>query len=491
MKQNNEVTISKKDAIRELWYRGNLSYKLHPSQKKMMDTYLSQQKEITVIVCSRRFGKSFALCMLAVETCLKTSNAIVKYVCPKKNMVKTILQPIMRDILIDCPPEIKPEFKYNEYVYAFPNGSQIQMAGTDNGNHENLRGSKCDLWIIDEAGFCDELSYVVKTILAPTTDTTGGRGILASTPSKSADHEFISDFYRPYEEKNELIKYTVYDNSLLTPIKIQEIIDRYPLKEKDPEFLREYMCEARNSGDMSIVPEFTLELKKLVVKEVERPPFYDAYVSMDIGGRDLTVVLFGYYDFINARTVIEDELVFGRKQINGQLEEFRIDTFAAQIIRKEQALWTHKMSGEFKSPYLRIADNNNIILLSDLTYRHNLPFIPTRKDNREAALNTMRVKLGEEKILIHPRCTTLIYQLENGTWAKNKKDFSRSQTQGHWDAIPALMYLMRNIQENRNPYPPGYGARGQDSYFAPNQEKPHTASQQAWINIFKTRKSIK
>lgn len=492
--------ISKKEAIRELWYRGNLGYKLHTVQKKMLTSYIENNREVTVIACSRRLGKSYLLCLLASEICLKTPNSIVKYVCPRKNMVKTILDPIMREIFKDAPAELKCEFKTNEYMYVFPNGSQIQMAGTDNGHHENLRGGKSDLWIVDEAGFCDELTYVVNTILAPTADTTGGRGIIASTPSKTADHDFITEFFRPAELEGELIKYTIYDSPMLSQAKIQSIIDRYPLKEKDPEFRREYLCEVVNNADMAIIPEFTEELEAKIVKEVPTPPFMDAYVGMDIGGKDLTVVLFGYYDFKNGRTVIQDELVFGQKgnSRSGNEEqgfttrpEFRIDEFARLVMKKEQQLWTNPMSGEFRPPYLRIADNNNIIFLNDLMYKYNLAFLPTRKDNKDAALNTMRVQLMEEKIIIHPRCKTLIYHLRNGTWAKNKKDFSRSNANGHWDAIPALMYLMRNIQESKNPYPPGFGFAGSDNYFVPERDQQFNRKEQAWVDLFKARKSIK
>lgn len=481
---------TRKEAVKKLWHIGHLQWKLHDVQKKMAKAYFDQNTEITVIACSRRLGKSYLLCLLAIEQCLKYPNSIVKYVCPKKNMVKTILQPIIKDITKDCPAELKPEYKINEYMYVFPNGSQIQMAGTDNGHHETLRGGRSELWIVDEAGFCDELSYVVKTILAPTADTTGGRGILASTPSKTSDHDFIVDFLLPTLDKNQLIKYTIYDNPLITKEKLATIINRYPLKEKDPEFRREYLCEVINNSDLAIVPEFTKELEEKVVKEWERPPFYDSYVSMDIGGKDLTVVLFGYYDFLNAKLVIEDELVFGKSIENKSVPEFRIDHFAQAVDKKEKQLWSHPLSGEFKPPYLRVSDNNNVIFLSDLAYKYNLVFTPTRKDNKEAVLNTMRVMIADERIIINPRCKTLIRHLRNGTWAKNKKDFSRSVENGHWDGVAALMYMVRNIQEAKNPYPPGYASNREQFFKGHMGNKDYTSKEAAWVQIFKQRKSL-
>lgn len=477
-------TLTPKDAVRELWARGILTWKLHPVQKKMLASYLSTDSKVTTIACARRLGKSFLLCILASEKCMQTPKSIVKYLCPTKKQVKTVVQPIMDEIFKDCPPEMKPEFKYNDYMYVFPNGSQIQLAGTDGGHHESLRGGKSDLWIVDEAGFCDELRYVVQSILTPTALTTGGRGILASTPSKSMDHDFIEYFFKPADFKGELIKYTIYDNPLITPQTLEEVLIDFPLGVEDPEFRREYMCELIRGGDLSIIPEFTDSIQREIIKEFDRPPFYDAYVSLDIGFKDLTVVLFGYYDFKNGVIVIEDELIQ-----NGM--SMLLDAFSRDIKKKEEKLWTHPLSGEFRPPYLRVADNNNLIMLNQLTYQHNLTFIPTAKDNKTAALNTLRMKIANKQIMIHPRCKTLIYHLINGSWNKAKKEFARSPDAGHYDAIDSLIYFVRNVQETKNPYPPGYGFTSRDSYFMPEYQKERTKTQEAWVSMFTPKTSLK
>jgi hypothetical protein len=483
------MALTAKDAVRELWYRGSIQYKLHAVQKKMLASYVNQNERVTIICCSRRLGKSFLLTVLAVEQCLKYPNSIVKYVCPQKKMVKTIIEPIMRDIFKDCPAELKPEFKSNDYIYTFPNGSQIHLAGTDGGHHESLRGSRSDLWIIDEAGFCDDLKYLITSILAPTALTTGGKGILASTPSKMSDHEFITEYMEPAQEDGKLILYTLYDNPMLTERDINDAIAMFPLGKLDPDFQREYLCKIVNSSERRVFSEFTEEAEKKLVKDHPRPPFFDAYASMDIGGTDQTGLLFAYYDFKNAAVVIEDELVFS-KETNGKLNEFRIDSFVEQVRKKEQSLWTSPLTGEFKPPYLRVADNNNKIFLSDLTFRYNLHFNPTRKDNREAAINSIRVRIAEGTLIINPRCTALIAQLKFGRWAKNRKEFARSKEHGHFDLLAALIYLVRNIQETKNPYPSGYGLN-REGYFLSPQDKQRTKSEQTWSDLFKIRKHNK
>jgi PBSX family phage terminase large subunit len=478
---NNEITPEK--ALRELWMRGKLTWKLHPVQKKMLDSYNNSKSKTTVITCARRLGKSYLLCILASEKCIQQPNIIVKYLCPVKKQVKTVIKPIMEDIFKDCPAEMRPEFKQNDYMYVFPNGSQIQMAGTDGGHAESLRGGKSDLWIIDESGFCTELSYVIRSILAPTTLTTGGRGILASTPSKSPDHEFITDFVKPAEFKKELIKYTIYDNPLINEQTLQEVIADFPLGEQDPEFRREYLCEIIRNEESAVIPEFTTAIEKEIVKEVKRPAFYDSYVSMDIGFRDQTAVLFGYWDFKNAALVIEDEFIQDG-------ETLLMDKFAIAVKQKEEKLWTNAMSGEFKPPYIRVSDNNNQIMLNQLTYDHNLLFIPTRKDQKEAAIATLRLKVANKQIIIHPRCETLLYHLRNATWDKKGKQFTRSPDGSHYDCLDALIYMLRNVVENKNPYPAGYGMTNGE-FFMPEKQKSYTKNEQAWLEIFKPKSSLK
>lgn len=480
-----ESEVSRRQAVKILWKKGILKWKLHDLQKKIYDEYYSGQDEITTLLISRQTGKSFLMCILAIETCLRKSNAIVKYACPKQKMVKTILKPIMRQILEDCPPEIKPEYKENDKLYVFPNGSEIQMAGCDNQNYDNIRGGKSDLWIVDEAGFCNELDTVVYNVLAPTTTTTDGRGILASTPDPDApEHSFVKDFVEPAKSQGRLHLYTIYDNPLLTEAKIQKIINKYPGGTKNPRFRAEYMCEIIRNYENTVIPEFDDTNQKIIVtNKYEKPKFFDAYLSMDIGGKDFTVVLFAYYDFLNNKVVIEDEYVLREKQ--------NTNIIASNIKQKCAKLW-----GE-KPPYLMFADNNNIILLNDLQLTHGLNFIPTRKDNKEAAIHQLRLKVMNNEIIIHPRCATLIYHLQYATWAKKSeksvnpsgyKQFARSADGGHFDACDAAIYLIRNIVYGKNPYPAGYGVLSSMDHFhrTPPQNNHETIKQ-----MFKVRKSLK
>lgn len=47
--------------------------------------------------------------------------------------------------------------------------------------------------------------------------------------------------------------------------------------------------------------------------------------------------------------------------------------------------------------------------------------------------------------------------MKGAQWAKDKKDFVRNSIgKHHYDLVAALLYLIRNIDDTRNPYPRGY-----------------------------------
>ena len=449
--------LQKQKAIEKLWRSGVLSWKLIGKQKDVYKFISEDPFDVSCVLISRRFGKSFICCLLAIETCIQNDNAVVKYACPKQRMVTTIIKPIMRELLKDCPEDMKPEWKAQDKVYVFPNGSEIQVAGTDNGNAENLRGGYAHLLICDEAGFMDDLDYVVNSIMLPTTDTTDGRLILASTPNyKNPAHEFHESFVFPLDAENRLVKYTLYDSPMVDEARIKKIIGRYPGGEQHPKFRCEYLCEIPKSTESTVVPEFYSMKQEIIIEDFKMPPFYDGYVAADIGFRDLTVVLFSYYDFKNATLYIIDELV-----MNGTA--MTTDALAKEIKHREKLRYYNDETGEYQAPYLRIMDND-LKLINDLVRLHDIHFIATAKDNKEAQVNQLRMWTHSGKIKIHSRCKHLIYHTENAMWDKNRKQFTHLKDSpsgeirgGHADGLDALIYLVRNVNEGRNPFPEDFG----------------------------------
>lgn len=452
--------MNEEQAIALLWKAGKLAWKLKGKQKDIYKHFTEAEEDIMACLISRRFGKSFTLCLIAIETCLRIPFGLVKYACPKQKQVESTIRPIILKIIKDCPDELKPEWKTQSKSWVFPNGAEIQIAGTDGGNYDTLRGGASDLCIADEAAFMDDLETVIYSVLAPTTDTTDGKILLATTPNdKDPNHEFHEHFLHPLEAAGKLLKFTYKDSPMVTEEKMKKIIARYPGGINNIKFRCEYLCEIPNITESSVIPEFTAVQDK-VVKEVPIPEHCDFYTSMDLGFKDLTVALFGYYDFKKSRLVILDEYV-----INGP--DLKTDILDREIKVKEK-LYFVDSSGE-QNAYLRVMDNNNLMLTNELSMKYGLRFIPTQKHKKEQAVDNVRMWMEQERIIIHPRCKNLIYHTKyaqwhitrSGTQTGDFKHLKGNEAAGlltsHADALDALIYMVRNIHTYRNPYPQNYG----------------------------------
>lgn len=469
------------DSIRrareKLWRKGILHWKLDENQLEMYDFAKNKDDKILVIGCARRVGKSYFMTTLAIETCLATPNQIVKFIAPKAIDLRKIIQPLIRDITSDCPKDLLPKYNSKENIYKFHNGSEIHLAGTDNGRADSIRGGNANLCLIDEAGFCTELDYVVNSVLIPTTTLTGGKVIMASTPPKNMGHPFV-DFMVEAEKNQAFIKRTIFDNKRLTKEDIDGLA--YAVGGYDSvDFKREYMVEMITDTNFAVIPEWNPELELAIVKTLPKPEYYDAYVGMDIGGRDMTAVIFAYYDFRNGALIVEDELIMQGKDLVS-------DVLAGSIREKEQKLWLDYL-GQYRSPYMRISDNNNIMLLNDLQIKHQLTFLPAPKDNADAQLNNLRLLLKSHKIIINPRCVGLISHLKNAIWNKARTSYVRNNTFGHFDALDALKYLVRMVDFNKNPYPAGYDLDPRKDYQIPIKASPNNKLDNSLRDIFKIR----
>jgi hypothetical protein len=470
----------------ELWRRNLIHYKFHAVQKELWEIYNKSPEGSTLVwLLSRQMGKSFCLGLFAVIQAQSKPNSIIKLLTDTKLHARTIFEPIFREIFEDCPEDLKPDYIASSYVYVFKNGSQIQLAGSDGGHAERLRGQKSDLILVDEAGFCDNLDYNVNSILFPTTTHTGGRIVIASTPSPEPDHDF-NKFVEEAEARGYLTKKTLYDNPLLTPEKVDNIISKFKGGTTNSQFRREYMCEMIKDENLSVLPEVDDELLAKIVKVHEQPPFYARYVAMDIGFKDLTVVLFGYYDFKSNCVVIQDEIVKPGKEIH-------LPDFTKELQDKENELWMNPLTHELIKPEVRASDINPFVIQEISIYAkknnpsHPIDFSIATKHDKLAHLNKLRVMLANEKIIIHPKCETLARHLKHCKWKdkSNKDDFARSNgDDGHYDAVDALLYFVRAINYNKNPYPASYGYNLRDLHVQNPTGYERMDPKQVYANIF-------
>lgn len=481
---------AQKAARDKLWELGILDWKLNPPQKIIKEGILNDTNKISVVLCSRRLGKTYLLLSMAVEVCLKKPFAVVKYAFPKGNMAKKMLAPVMRKLIEDCPEHLKPEYMVAEKCYRFANGSEIQISGTDNDGWENLRGGDSDMNCVDESGFCNDLTYGIRSVMSPTVKITKGRTIMVSTPSRSEAHEFIQDWVYPYKAEGRIKIYTIYDNPNFNAEAIKEAEEEYPRGVEDEGFRREYLCHIIRGSEKTILPSFTdIAEVDIVRDDFEMPVFCDRYASLDPGGKDLTGVLFGYYDYMKATLYIQDEIA-----VDGTTNT---EILAKMIKEKEQEHWSNPIDKSILTPYKRVSDVSNGILLTDLQKLHNLSFSKTKKDDKQAAINALDVDIMRRKIVIHPRCINLLYHLKFAEWNNAQTEFKRLKASpsgklaaSHCDLLDCLIYMHRNVVKSHNPFPKDYGDMRGSSIFKGirTESKPHSQLGDALSKLFKKKK---
>lgn len=430
------------DEVRTLlWSRGNLSWKLHSGQALINQALNRSTGKLYVCNCARQFGKSYAMVCRSIELAIKNPRSRSKYATAFLTDLVEFIIPTFEKILEDCPQNLRPKYKVQGSKWVFPNGSEIKLVGLDK-NPNGLRGNTIDLIVIDESGFVDQLDYLYKSIIIPaTTHRPNAKIIMISTPPSTPAHEF-TDFAQRAERDGNYSKFTVFDNPMLDDRAIQVLAAEYG-GETSTTWRREFLCEFVTDADSQIIPEW----RDSFISEPKLDQFtqfYHRYVGMDLGVKDFTVALFGYYDFRRATLVIEDEV----KLSGPTLTTLLIKNSISEI---EQRLW-----GELK-PYRRVCDNNWPILIQDLASEHNMSFIAVTKDSLEAMINEVRLMVQKGQIEVSPKCLQLIGSLKYGVWDKSKKKFARSTAYGHFDALAALIYLVRYLDKRMNPVPATFG----------------------------------
>lgn len=450
----------------EQWRRGDLDYKRHDGQRQLTKAIRDAAATMAVIHAARGYGKTFDALVDCCEVGLKARNQRMVFAAPSREDAKKIVSAVMPMVLEDAPQEFKPAWIASEHMYVFPSTNSvliIEGADDDRGNH--LRGPHIHYAVCDEAGFWRHCQYVIKSVLLPQIQRVNGRMRIQSTSPESVGHDFVG-LCEEAIRKSSYFRFTVHDNPRLTPEKIQKDAEEMSGKIgeavwKETSVRREFLCEFVTDSNRAVIPEFD---EAVHVGEAVRPEWVDCYDGLDLGLVDLTHAIFGYWNFDDARLVIEDEMV-GQYMLTKDV--------ATKIKAKELELWGTipyfgKNFGHNRCPWGRYSDNE-AQQLYDLSGQ-GLSFAPAIKTDKEAAINRLRRMFSERKILIHPRCKSLIHQIKVGIWNERRYDYERLPGAGHLDGVDALVYMARMIDYNRNPVPPLLGV-ARSTHYVPNNPK--------------------
>ena len=391
-----------------------------------------QQHRFPVFEASRRYGKTTIELNHALEVLKKNPGFIWRWCEPNKNQAREIIMPEIEKIQSSARRGDRFTFHKTDSFYENSGGSKLFLRGV-NEDADSARGTFANGITADEAGTWRDPEYVIKEVLLPQLLTTGGPLHLLSTPPEDLGHAW-------YRYKAEAIRENRFVQRLITDNASLSEKDRAEMCEavggpQSPAWLREFLCQPVSDPERLVIPEFKEDVH--VYDSVTKPPYYDPYVGADLGFNDNSALLFGYHDFSSGILYIEAEVVVSGKNSR------EITDLAKQT--------EHKLWGQ-KSVYLRVSDNE-IQQLHDMATLCQYQMVPTRKDDKLAAINSLRLRFTQGKIKINKRCKNLLFQLKVGLWNPQRTGFLRGENTGHLDAIDALIYLNRNINTTHNPFP--------------------------------------
>lgn len=415
------------------WRTGDLSYKLHAGQDVIHKTFHNSQADEMLLLCARRFGKSFALCVLAIEECIKHPGICIRYAAPTLKQCNEIVTDCIEQIIVDAP---KGLVKKNRTQYNWRIGeSQIKLGMLERAHVDSLRGGRdADLVIVDEGGSVrsDDYRYAVRSALAPQVMRTNGKIVHATTPSETEfDHYVHTELLPKCRLNGTSFEFTIYDNPQIT---IEDIDKQARLMggKESVAFRVNCLVQIIRNEDVTCIPEFD---ETIHVQDFEPPQYANWLTSTDLGGvRDKTVSLLCYYDLITAKTYVLDERVHGN------------NTDTETIHRDLLALEAERPIGK------RVMDAPGQLIV-DLHRKHSYPAIAPNKDDWQAGLNAVRLAFNASALIVHSRCRFLVETLKAATFNKNKTDFNRTETLGHMDALAALQYAVRMVDKTTNPWP--------------------------------------
>lgn len=470
MKYSRSEMLEAQRVVRQqLWRSGDLRWKLDAGQEswlQSLDKVPAQGSAVWLI--GRQRGKSFAALVHALEVALSGPNKIARYTALTGKNANSIVVPTLKQILTDCPAELMPEISELHGSAQWPNGSVLHWSGTDNKQYERQRGPRCHLYLADEFCFYDDLLAVERAIL-PQRTTTGGKALYLSTPPESEAHAGVERI-RAAQSSGAFCHATIHDNPRLGPAGVEAIAKgeaaRLGLSLESlyasSYWRREYLAELVTESSRAVVPSWP-DVSSRATQEKTRPLIYDAYVSVDFGfSPDPSAAVFAWAD--GSGTIhVESEL-----EVHSQT----LSRFAELAKEREKKLWgVNRFDGtlwgakdyrplvpEFlhrtleanapQQPYLRVGDNAPLVL-SELSSVHGYSILPSEKDNKHLAVDSLNQLLAEGRVTISPDCPRLLTQLHTTIWNKTRTQYERT-SKDHGDLVDCLVYLVRNINFHRS-----------------------------------------
>lgn len=458
--------LTDEQLLEGLWRAGNTRFVLMDEQTDLWDLVLEGQlPESVKRVCaqwSRRLGKSTTAQAIGDALCRRKEFRNVIHGFPTADTAAKVTRDNARAIYQTCPLHLQPRWRVQGGFFEYPwCGSRYYVRGLETENDiENVLGLAADLIIFDEAGFIRYLKYAIQCYAPMMLGRQGALMLIISSRARDPYHQFYQECDRAAMNGAFLLK-NIHSTSRYSPREIQEFAADCG-GEESPEWRADYLCERIIDTEFAILPEFATR-QETAICEWERPDYFNTFVGMDLGWHpDLTFAVAGYYDFENAKIVIEDEFEISQMTTDALAEEMRAmeqrrfgDYWdKLQLLHPPQIITRYGKVVTVRGPvsHMRTQDVDKQIQ-ADLTVLHNLPINQAYNQDPKSHVNRSRIALREDRLKIHPRCVRLIAHCNAGLWNKQRTSFERVPGFGHFDGVSALVIAVAHCDETTNPFP--------------------------------------
>lgn len=434
--QASKLSPQKKAACEELFRRGDISFFLHPEQKKLLDWIDQKYREVSVICISRQFGKTTMLLAYALAYCITHPRSAVLFIAPHKRQLEDFIMPKLNLVFSFLPDDLIPTQRGLQWT--FPgNGATFRLDGVGIGKGTRIRGAAVDLIILDECRDMEGMKEMIESHLSPMFATTDGRLICISTPPESPLHDFTDKYIREAMYGDYFYTATYKQNPLLSTKRLRYLMNElHPGGEKNPTFRREYMADFSVADlEKRVVREWDEERNDLFFKTYNGPPNpVRPYVGCDYGFSDPCGLLVGYYDYVEGALIIDDEYFERGKNT---------DDVGLQLLDMERRM-RERLPGAVEP--IRVMDVDPS-LMSSLWKSFGLRFEPAAKvPSIVAMMNKLRIAFSQGKIRIRNTCPQLRFQLKAGVYNEKGTEYIRTNRGGHLDLIDSLKYISLNMR---------------------------------------------
>ena len=302
-----------------------LHIKLRKNQKELWD----KLKRFNVIVCHRRFGKTFFAMARLVEQAVqnKHDHSLYAYIAPTFTQAKRIAFLYLVQFTQDIPGII---INKSELSATFPSGAVIKLLGAEQA--DSLRGIFLDGLVMDETALISSQAWSL--VLAPTLIDRTGWAMFIGTPATRMNLFYEQWTLAEHDPDYMRALYTAEDTDIISPAELARL--RRTLR--PAEYDQEMLC----SWDGAVLGSYYRDaIKKLIDEQrytsVDYDSSYPVYAALDLGYSDLSV--WAVFQKVGNRVHIIDCVAFEQTAIPDQCAVMRQREWCpSQIILPHDAL---------------------------------------------------------------------------------------------------------------------------------------------------------